>query len=339
MPLWRTPTYAASEPAAAPAAAAASSPSGAQVYADHCSICHGDKLQGNLPAFPPLLGVSHRYNAAQITEQIHKGKGRMPGQPTLQGADLDALIHFILTTDAAATKPAASTPGAEHMSSQAAAGKMLFEQNCAFCHGRDAMGGETGPDLTQSKIVAADHNGDQIGQVVRMGRPDQKMPAFNFSDQDVQNLAAFVHFAVANATKHKGARRGVTIDDLKTGNAADGKQYFAANCAQCHSATGDLAHVASRYQGLQLEQRMLYPRGATSTVTVTLPNGQTVSGTLAYRDEFTIALRDSAGDYRSWLTSTVKYSVHSPVDGHVELFPKYTDADIHNLMAYLQTLR
>jgi cytochrome c oxidase cbb3-type subunit 3 len=84
---------------------------------------------------------------------------------------------------------------------------------------------------------------------------------------------------------------------------------------------------------------MLYPRGAKSTLTVTLPTGQTVTGTLAYRDEFTVALRDSAGTYRSWSTSQVRFTVHSPADAHVELFSKYTDADIHNLMAYLQTLR
>jgi len=84
---------------------------------------------------------------------------------------------------------------------------------------------------------------------------------------------------------------------------------------------------------------MLYPRGAKSTVTVTLPSGEKISGTLAYRDEFTIGLRDSAGVYRSWSTSRVRFMVDSPADAHVELFSKYTDNDIHNLMAYLQTLK
>jgi cytochrome c oxidase cbb3-type subunit 3 len=35
----------------------------------------------------------------------------------------------------------------------------------------------------------------------------------------------------------------------------------------------------------------------------------------------------------------VQYNIDAPVNAHVELFSKYTDADIHNLMAYLQTLR
>jgi cytochrome c oxidase cbb3-type subunit 3 len=138
-----------------------------------------------------------------------------------------------------------------------------------------------------------------------------------------------------------GHRRGVEVADLQTGNVDAGKQYFngAGGCAKCHSPTGDLAGIATRYQGLQLEERMLYPRDAQSKVSVTLPNGTAVAGTLAYLDEFTVGLRDASDTYRSWPTSTVKYKVDSPVDAHVDLFPKYTDADIHNLMAYLQTLR
>jgi hypothetical protein len=64
-----------------------------------------------------------------------------------------------------------------------------------------------------------------------------------------------------------------------------------------------------------------------------------MTGTLAYRDEFTVGLRDADGWYHSWPVSEVKYVVDAPADAHVELLAKYTDDDIHNLMAYLQTLR
>ena len=64
-----------------------------------------------------------------------------------------------------------------------------------------------------------------------------------------------------------------------------------------------------------------------------------ISGTLAYHDEFTIALTDRDGVYKSWSTDRVKYTIDSPVDAHVRLFNRYTDNDIHNLMAYIQTLR
>ncbi|MGH9343011.1 MAG: c-type cytochrome [Terriglobia bacterium] len=220
-------------------------------------------------------------------------------------------------------------------------GQSLFTQHCAFCHGRDAEGGESGPDLTRSKLVAADVNGSNIGPVVRNGRPNKGMPAFDLSQTQIDALVAFIHTQKIKAAKQEGGRRGVDTADLQTGDAEAGKRYFngAGKCSSCHSPTGDLAGVASRYQGLQLEEHMLYPRGARSTVSVTLPSGEVISGTLAYLDEFTVGLRDAAGYYRSWPVSRVKYVVHSPVDAHVDLLGKYTDADIHNLMAYLQTLR
>ncbi len=220
-------------------------------------------------------------------------------------------------------------------------GKSLFGQNCAFCHGRDAGGGETGPDLTSSKLVAGDVNGDQIGAVVRNGRPDKGMPRFSLPDDQIAALVAFIHTQAASAASQNGKRRGVDVSDLQTGSAEAGREYFngAGKCATCHSATGDLAGVARRYQGLRLEERMLYPRNAQAKLKVTLPTGETVSGTLAYVDEFTVALRDSSGQYRSWPTSEVRYAMDAPAREHAELLGKYTDADIHNLMAYLQTLR
>jgi len=220
-------------------------------------------------------------------------------------------------------------------------GGALFRQDCSFCHGRDAGGGESGPDLTRSKLVTADVGGDKIGAVVRNGRLDKGMPRFAYSDQQLAGVMAFIHTQQTNALNNKGGRKGVDVSDLQTGNVEAGKQYFngAGGCATCHSPTGDLAGIASRHQGLQLEIRMLYPEHAKSKVTVTLASGQTVSGTVAYLDEFTVGLIDLTGIYRSWRTGDVKYKVDSPADAHVEQFGKYTDADIHNLMAYLQTLR
>jgi cytochrome c oxidase cbb3-type subunit 3 len=74
-------------------------------------------------------------------------------------------------------------------------------------------------------------------------------------------------------------------------------------------------------------------------VTVTTKAGQEVTGRLAYRDEFTIALTDASGWYRSWPSSQVKFTVDDPLQAHVDQLAKYTDADMHNVLAYLQTLR
>lgn len=225
------------------------------------------------------------------------------------------------------------------MAAHIEAGNTQFQQKCAFCHGRDAAGGESGPDLTRSKLVQDDVNGDKIAVVVRGGRPG-KMPPFDLSDQDMNDVVAFVHSQRTKAAK-AGQRKGVDVADLQTGNLAAGKQYFEGpgTCVKCHSATGDLAHIASKYQGLQLEEHMLYPRDAKSTATVTLPSGKVLQGKVEYHDEFTLGIVLADGTYRSWPVARIKYKIDAPQEAHVELFSKYTDDDIHNLMAYLQTLR
>lgn len=220
-------------------------------------------------------------------------------------------------------------------------GGPVFLTQCGFCHGRDAAGGEDGPDLTRSKLVAADQGGDKIGPVIREGRPEKGMPRFSLPDADIAALVAFIHDQKTKAESLVGTRRGVDVKDLQTGNVEAGKAYFngAGKCASCHSPTGDLAGVAKRFEGLRLEERMLYPKGAKARVTVTLASGEKITGELAYQDEFTIGIRDTAHRYRSWSTKRVKFSVDAPADAHVELLAKYTDDDIHNLMAYIQTLR
>jgi cytochrome c oxidase cbb3-type subunit 3 len=220
-------------------------------------------------------------------------------------------------------------------------GTLLFQQNCVFCHGRNATGGESGPSLTASKLVADDVDGDKIGPVVRGGRPAKGMPHFDFSGDEIAALMAYIHSQQNSVFTKSGGRKGVDVSDLQSGNVEAGKTYFngAGGCAACHSPGGDLAGIATRYQGLKLEERMLYPDDVKSKVAVTLASGDTVTGTVAYLDEFTLGITDAAGVYRSWRTRDIQYKIDAPVNAHVDLFKKYTDADIHNLMAYLQTLR
>ncbi len=324
---------------------------GAKTYLNRCAMCHGAQRQGNPPAVPSLIGVGKRMTDDQITEMIHNGKAAMPPMPDIKGDELKDLLKFLTgeepektpatKEESDATPQPAEGSKNEENSERIEAGNAIFLQNCGFCHGRDAEGGETGPDLTRSKLVMSDTTGDKIAAVVREGRPGNRMPAFNFSSSQMERLVAFVRARSAEVAAHPGGRRGVDVTDLQTGNAEAGKAYFngAGGCSKCHSPTGDLKGIASRFEGLRLEEQMLYPWNAKSKVTVTLPSGQQISGTLAYLDEFTVALRDSDGMYRSWLTSRVHYKVDAPQEAHVEQFTKYTDDDIHNLMAYLQTLR
>ncbi len=237
-------------------------------------------------------------------------------------------------------EPAATPASKSYPPALVESGATAFQQSCAFCHGKDAGGGEKGPDLTRSKLVTEDVDGDKIGPIVRIGRPEKGMPPFDFAGPKMASLTAFIHTQQNIALSRKGGRRGVDVADLQTGNVEAGKQYFngAGRCASCHSPTGNLAGVASRFEGLALEQQMLYPRNAKSKVTIA-SGGQTITGTLAYLDEFTVGLIDPAGMYRSWRIADIQYKVDAPVNAHVEQFSAYTDADIHNLIAYLQTLR
>jgi cytochrome c oxidase cbb3-type subunit III len=160
---------------------------------------------------------------------------------------------------------------------------------------------------------------------------------------------AFIHDAKAKADSNEGNRRTVDVADLQTGNAQAGQQYFngAGGCVKCHSPTGDLAGLANRLQGLQLFQRMLYPGGrgrgggapAMPVATIQLPSGETINGKVAYRDEFNISITDQDGYNRSWPTNKVKVTVDNPLDAHIAQLGKYTNDDLHNVLAYLQTLK
>src|SRR5262245_58629948 len=221
------------------------------------------------------------------------------------------------------------------------AGEGRFVSECGFCHGRDAAGGETGPDLTRSMLVAEDFRGDKIGPLLRSGRVDKGMPSFSLNLEETEAIVAFIHDQKTKMESVAGGRRGVDPEDLDTGDVETGRSYFngAGKCSKCHSPAGDLAGIGTRFSGLPLFQRMLYPTGAKLKVTVTLPSGETVSGSLASRDEFTIALTDASGARQSWAISDVKHTIDDPLAAHFEQLGKYTDEDMHNVYAYLQSLR
>ena len=247
----------------------------------------------------------------------------------------ESLGVVVLLQAAALAQQPAPTPA------QVQRGQTVFASQCGFCHGRDAMGGETGPDLTRSPLVRDDVGGDKIGPVVRDGRVDKGMPAIRLSDADLLAAVAYVKSQRAKSDS-PGGRRSVNDADLASGNADAGRQYFngTGRCATCHSPTGDLAGVATRVKGLELLQRMLYPsNGKGATVAVTLKSGEKISGALAYRDEFTIALTDESGRYRSWPASQVTFTVNNPLDAHAEQLGRYSDEDMHNVLAYLRSLR
>ena len=230
-------------------------------------------------------------------------------------------------------------------------GRKIFVPTCGFCHGNDAHG-KTGPDLVRSPLALHDNKGDTIGPVIRDGRPDRGMPGFaSLSAEQIADIAMFLHSRAADVSNRFAHKSG----DVITGDAQKGAAFFSGDgrCTSCHSATGDLAHVAAKYDAVELQRRMLYPApnlidvflGKAVTppkpakVSVKLASGEQISGTLVHQDEFWISMRDASGSYRSFSRKNVTAEVQDPLAEHEALLPLYTDEKMHNVLAYLETLK
>jgi cytochrome c oxidase cbb3-type subunit 3 len=221
-------------------------------------------------------------------------------------------------------------------------GRKQFQQSCGFCHGADATGAR-GPDLVRSALVAHDVKGDLLGEVIRNGRPDKGMPPLTLTSEQIEDLAAFLHARTREAIESSGVPAAYPVEKLLTGNADQGKAFFEGpgGCRNCHSPTGDLAGVAKKYSSIELEAHMLYPDEKPVTAVVTLPSGEQFAGVVSHIDDFMISLRlgDKNGWYRSFPRKKVKVELKDPLAAHRELLPKLTQSDMHNLFAYINTLK
>jgi len=191
----------------------------------------------------------------------------------------------------------------------AARGEKLYTANCGFCHGDKARGAE-GPNLVRSPLVLHDEKGELIGPLIAKGVPDKGMPAFgNFAEGQLSDLAQYLHMQV-ELVANRGTYKRLNV---VTGDAKAGEAYFngAGGCKSCHSVTGDLAKIGTKYQADALQNRFVWPgaggfggggRGAArpQKVTVTLANGQKVVGTLKQQDDVNVSMIDETGHYRSW---------------------------------------
>jgi cytochrome c oxidase cbb3-type subunit III len=222
----------------------------------------------------------------------------------------------------------------------AARGKPLFTANCSFCHGANARGGDTGPDLLRSSVVLHDDKGEEIGPVVHNGRAARGMPAFPaLTEAQISDVAEFLHLQVELA-----ANRGTyQVKDIVTGNASAGEAYFngAGKCNTCHSVTGDLLHIGAKLNPADLQQAFLYPRDRKQPkVMVTLPSGERMTGTLKGLDDFDVSFIDEQGEFHSYARDKgVQVAVEDKLAGHRRLLDQYNDSDMHNLTAYLVTLK
>ena len=235
-------------------------------------------------------------------------------------------------------------------------GQKLHVDQCGFCHGANARGGSSGPDLTRSALVQSDEGGQQLGEFLATGRPDKGMPKLDLPRAQVSDIAAFLHSSIyLNAN-----RRLYKILDIVVGDAKAGETYFngAGRCNSCHSPARDLKGIGAKYEPATLQGRLLLPRGrerATGSpnvplytdptglkVTVTQPSGEAVSGGLVRLTDFEVTLYDAgAGRMRSWLRNgdAPKVVVIDPLQAHLDHLTRWTDDDMHNMTAYLASLK
>ncbi len=233
-------------------------------------------------------------------------------------------------------------------------GKAIYGVSCAFCHGSDAGGGETGPNLLRSGVVLADENGELVTPIVHGARSSLGMPRIDITDAQIVDVVAWLHsLKVASRTDAPE----VPIN-IVTGNAKVGEATFTKRCASCHSISGDLKTFASLYKDPRaMQQAWLLPGGPggrqpgeqagpalqvkPTTVTVSLPNGQKAEGTLVRIDDFYVTLNAADGQTRTFTRDNdiPKVEVHDPLAPHRDLLRKYSDQEIHDITAYLVTTK
>jgi cytochrome c oxidase cbb3-type subunit 3 len=241
-----------------------------------------------------------------------------------------------------------------------ARGQALFGINCKACHGGDLRGGDLGgPNLLRSALVLGDRNGEAIIPVVQKGRPASQggppMPPLPLALTDVQAIVEYIH-SVEAKKQNQGGPPPIAARPLNilVGEPGRGRQYFAAHCQECHSADADLKGIATRVsnpaalQDSWVSGRASGPAAGAaaaprSQVKVTLNTGATVQGTLKRVDDFTVSLTTAQGQYLSFTRQGPQgvraVDVQDPLAPHRRLLTQYTDQDMHDVTAYLATLK
>lgn len=324
-----------------------------------CSVCHSISLVTG-------RSLSREGWSREVAQMVDRGA-------KIAFADFPVIVDYLTRTfppgsgGAAATAPRRRRGGGMAMGPNdkqivdpvaAARGRTLYIAECITCHGPTARGhaegppDTQGPDLVRSLVVLHDRYGSHLGPFLKKGHPMQSgKESAGLTANQIADLSHFLHEKV-NDTLRSGPYSKVL--NVLTGDAKAGEAFFngAGKCNSCHSPTGDLAGIASRYDPPTLQQRFLFPRtmgfgrrGAVSsvkpvTVTVTPPSGPAVSGVLVSLDDFNVALRDASGQYRSWKrTPELNVETKDPYQAHIDLLDVYTDKNIHDIVAYLETLK
>jgi mono/diheme cytochrome c family protein len=255
------------------------------------------------------------------------------------------------TSAAQAKRPAGKPVGVlgagandKHVVDNAAAerGRAVWATQCINCHGTTARGTDKGANLVRSDMMWSDRYGSDLGPFLQKGHPTQSgAPGSSLSQTQIEELSHFIHQRLYDTL------RGSPIfnpQNVLTGNVKDGAAYFngAGKCTTCHSITGDLAGFGKTMNPVSIQQRFMFPRARTQKkiITVTPANGAAITGTLVHLDDFNVSLRDDKGEYHSWKrTASLKIVVNDPLKAHIELLDQITDKNMHDIVAYLESLK
>jgi mono/diheme cytochrome c family protein len=238
-------------------------------------------------------------------------------------------------------------------------GKGLYETNCASCHAVDLRGTADGkyPNLLHSGVALRDRQGELIG-----ARAAKHTPPITLNEADNSAIADYIH-SVHATMGGQGSPPGrnptnVTLNVL-VGNATAGEATFKAVCGTCHSVTGDLKGIASKFADARALQNG-WVSGSTSQfgggrggggganlpATVTLADGTKLEGTLVREDEFLVILNLPDGTRRSMARTNgvPKVEIKDPKAGHVSAIVKLAHEDVrsnmmHDITAYLYTIK
>jgi len=239
-------------------------------------------------------------------------------------------------------------------------GRTLYAAECVDCHGLTAHGTATVASLVRSNVVLKDRYGSELGPFFKKGHPLQsKKNSADLTSAQVLDLSHFLKQRVDDALK-----RSPTGINKVTGNVAAGKAFFNGDgkCGTCHALTEGAPHtlfaISAKYpDNVNLQQAMLFPGGGGGrggrggggggapgpnavTITVTPPNGPAITGTIVQLDDFDVQVRDADGKVTAFTrTPALKIVKHDPLAAHHELLDRLTNANVHDLVVYLETVK
>jgi len=229
-------------------------------------------------------------------------------------------------------------------------GRTLYAARCIDCHGPQARGTDKGANLIRSVVVLRDRYGSELGPFLQKGHSSQGGAAASLTEAQVTDLSNFLRQRINDTMRGSPIFKA---GNILTGDAKAGAEFFNGDgkCSTCHGASNSLAGISDRLTPVDIQQRFLFPRtgrgrgaGAASAQTiaveVTPPSGTAVSGTLVQMDDFNVSLRDASGALRTFRrTPDLKVVKTDPLAAHIALLDTITDKQIHDVVAYLETLK